>query len=129
MLTPSTTTPRPRNRSCIFISEGSSSTHGGHHVAQKFSTSTCPRNWFRFTFRSESCRLKSLAAEPTCCGLDPVLQPVASRHADRARTAKYRFTSKIPPECLKPTCGRNLAKAGGTPGNLLQKNWLDPARP
>ncbi len=49
--------------------------HGGHHVAQKFNTTTCPLNWLSVTVRSESRTVKSGAAMPIRDGLDPLQQP------------------------------------------------------
>ena len=53
-VTASTMTPLPSICFCIPTSEGISSMHGGHQVAQKFSTTIFPRNWLRVTLRSES---------------------------------------------------------------------------
>jgi len=46
--------------------------HGGHHVAQKFSTTTCPLNWLNVTLRSESRTVKSGATDPIRAGRDPL---------------------------------------------------------
>jgi len=48
---------------------------GGHQVAQKFKTTTCPLNWLNVTERSESFTVKSGAAEPIRDGRDPLQQP------------------------------------------------------
>lgn len=42
--------------------------HGGHHVAQKFNTTTCPLNWLSVTVRAESRTVKSGAADPIRAG-------------------------------------------------------------
>ena len=42
--------------------------HGGHHVAQKFSTTTWPRNWLSVMEWSESCTVKSGALDPMRAG-------------------------------------------------------------
>ena len=46
--------------------------HGGHHVAQKFNTTTCPLSWLSVTVRSESRTVKSGAAEPIRGGRVPL---------------------------------------------------------
>ena len=45
---------------------------GGHQVAQKFSTTTWPLNWLSVTVRSESCTVKSGAADPIRDGRVPL---------------------------------------------------------
>jgi len=45
---------------------------GGHQVAQKFSTTTCPRNWLSVTEWSESFTVKSGALEPMRPGWLPL---------------------------------------------------------
>ena len=59
-------------RCCICTSDGISSMQGGHHVAQKFSTTTCPLSWLSVTVRSESRTVKSGAAEPIRDGRVPL---------------------------------------------------------
>ena len=49
-----TSTPLPFIFCCICTREGISSMQGGHQVAQKFSTTTLPRNSSRLTLRSLS---------------------------------------------------------------------------
>jgi len=46
--------------------------HGGHHVAQKFSTTTWPLSWLSVTEPAESRTVKSGAAVPIRGGRDPV---------------------------------------------------------
>jgi len=48
---------------------------GGHHVAQKFSTTTWPLNWLSVIVRAESRTVKFGAAEPIRAGRVPLLQP------------------------------------------------------
>jgi hypothetical protein len=72
MLTATTVTPLAFMRLCICTNDGISSTQGGHHVAQKFSTTICPRNWFSVTVRSESCTVKAGAFDPMRGGRDPL---------------------------------------------------------
>jgi len=55
-----------------FYQRGISSTQGGHQVAQKFSTTTCPRKSLSFTERAESWTVNSGAVEPMRSGRDPV---------------------------------------------------------
>ncbi len=46
--------------------------HGGHHVAQKFNTTTWPFSWLSVTVRSSSRTVKSGAVEPIRGGRDPL---------------------------------------------------------
>ena len=61
--------------------DGVSATHGGHQLAQKFNTTTCPLNWLRVTLRSASWTTKSGAALPIRGGLRAA---IAARHYQRA---------------------------------------------
>lgn len=45
---------------------------GGQKVPQKFSTTTCPRNWLSVILWSESCTVKSGAFEPMRGGWPPL---------------------------------------------------------
>ena len=45
--------------------------HGGHHVAQKFKTTTCPRYALSVTLFCVSCTVKSGAFDPIRGGRDP----------------------------------------------------------
>ena len=58
---------------------------GGHQVAQKFSTTTCPRNWLSVTVWSESCTVKSGAVEPMRAGM--VAAVAAGEESGKGRSA------------------------------------------
>ena len=61
-----------------------SSTQGGHQVAQKFNTTTLPRNWRKVTVRSESCTVKSVR----CCQYARGASRCSSQTAEAGRQAK-----------------------------------------
>ncbi len=67
--------------------------HGGHHVAQKFNTTTCPLNWLSVTVRSESRTVKSGAAIPMRDGCDPLQQPDSAAVASRITMRKAGATA------------------------------------
>jgi hypothetical protein len=64
--------PTTRGRACCMVSRlGSSSRHGGHQLAQKFSTITFPPNLPKSTVRCEPVTTTSGAASPSCRGWVP----------------------------------------------------------
>ncbi len=78
---------------CNCTSDGISSTQGGHHVAQKFSTTGLPRSCSSETVCCESVMVKSGAALPMRGGCDPVLQASEKQEAQQSiATEAKRFT-------------------------------------
>jgi hypothetical protein len=68
--------PTTRGSACCMVSRlGSSSRHGGHQLAQKFSTTTFPRNLAKSTVRCEPVTTNSGAALPSCRGWVPRSHP------------------------------------------------------
>jgi hypothetical protein len=66
--------------------------HGGHQVAQKFSTTGLPRSWLRATVRCESVMVKSGAVLPMRGGCEPLLQPVSRNRLMTKAENEKRFT-------------------------------------
>jgi len=71
-------------------SDGISSMHGGHHVAQKFAT-TCPLNWLNVTLRSESRTVKSGATDQSA-RRRPAITP---RHGPQKESTANKQTAPV----------------------------------
>src|SRR5579885_3411678 len=95
MLTATTTKPDLENRFCISLSDGISSTHGAHQVAQKFKTRTLPPNSSGVIRVPRSVTmLKSGALSPSLAEVSRKLKTItpikaAAKRAIRARRALF----------------------------------------
>ena len=92
---------------------GSSSRHGAHQLAQKLSTTTCPRSLARSTWCVPSFMAKTGAGWPICPGWLPRSQPVAPiAIIPTARHCRTRCT-----ECFSTlrscVCFVSIIRSGG----------------
>src|SRR5690242_13670388 len=91
MLIATTTKPDFANRLCISLSEGISSTHGAHQVAQKFKTRTLPpKSWGVMRAPRSVTILKSGAFPPSLAEVSRKLKIMTPMKATAKRAMRAR---------------------------------------
>lgn len=94
MLTPTITSRGSRR--CRAISDGSSSMHGAHQLAQKFTSTTRPRYWLRLSVCAPSCSVNAGAIFPSSRGLAPRSHPIGVSRHPASNTPAAAFAARRP---------------------------------